>query len=184
LSPLGARVRWPVGGGDGLGGPGDATNGGIWYSINATLVWAAASVDPDLGWDEWRRMSLAAHEAAYPDVWEGTITGPDTYNAPESARAGRTWGLPELGVGMQAFPVGNLHSHAQPLLAYLRLLGVEPGADGSLRVAGPAAGAGARFESRVLTVEADGSGRLRALGPVVIDTGSQRVSGGPGEVRW
>ena len=175
-SLLGARVRWPVlPGGDGLGGPGDATNGGIWYSINATLVWAAASVDPELAWDEWRRMSFSAHAAAYPDVWEGTLSGPDSYNAPESDRPGRTWS------GMQTFPVGNLHSHAQPLLAYLRLVGIEPAPDGALRIGGSA---GARFESRVVTVEADGSGRLAAAGPVVVDTAGGRIEGGPGEVRW
>lgn len=182
-SPLGARVRWPVVDEDGSG-TGNATNGGIWYSINATLVWAAAAVDPALAWDEWRRMTLTAHEAAYPEVWEGTISGPDSYNSPESDRPGRTWALPDLGIGMQTFPVGNLHSHAQPLLAYLRLLGVEPAADGALRVAGPHSEAGARFASRCLTVEADGSGCLHAAGPVVVAASGGRVAGGPGVVRW
>ena len=182
-SPLGARVRWPVVDEDGSG-RGNATNGGIWYSINATLVWAAARLDPDLAWDEWRRMTLAAHEEAYPDVWEGTISGPDAYNSPESDRPGRTWALPDYGIGMQSFPVGNLHSHAQPLLAYLRLLGVEPGPAGELRVRGAKSSAGARFGSRSFEVEVDGSGRLTALGPVTVDPGSGVVTGGPGEVRW
>lgn len=113
-SPLGARVRWP--------GPGE-----IWFSINMTLVWAAARYAPELAWDEWKRMSLRSHSAAYPDIWSGTLSGPDAYLPPESDRPGETWAMPEMGVAMQAYPVANLHSHSQPLLAFLRLLGVEPG---------------------------------------------------------
>ncbi|WP_146771601.1 GH36-type glycosyl hydrolase domain-containing protein [Lentzea atacamensis] len=121
-SPLGARSRWPV--------P-EGRPGQVWFSVNMTLIWAAARYDPDLAWDEWRRMTLHAHSAAYPGTWTGTLSGPDCYLAPESDRPGETWALPELGVAMQAYPVANLHSHAQPLLAYLRLLGVEPNADGA-----------------------------------------------------
>ncbi|MER6003666.1 hypothetical protein ABT120_34190 [Nonomuraea angiospora] len=137
-SPLGARLRWPAADAYGPGGVGT-----IWYAINMTLVWAAAEHLPDLAWDWWRRMTLAAHTAAYPDVWEGTLSGPDAYLAPETGRPGRTWDLAEVGVAMQAYPVANLHSHSQPLLAYLRLLGVEP----FRRPRG-----GARFASRALEV--------------------------------
>ncbi|MER6949664.1 hypothetical protein ABT294_37195 [Nonomuraea sp. NPDC000554] len=101
-------------------------------------------------------MSLAAHTAAYPDVWEGTLSGPDAYLAPETDRPGRTWDLAEVGVAMQAYPVANLHSHSQPLLAYLRLLGVDPLRTDPLRTDGPGAAARsaprAWFSSRVLTV--------------------------------
>ncbi|MFI6790658.1 GH36-type glycosyl hydrolase domain-containing protein [Nonomuraea sp. NPDC050383] len=139
-SPLGARLRWPVREHYGPGGVGT-----IWYATNMTLIWAAADHVPELGWQWWRRMSLAAHAAAYPDVWEGTLSGPDAYLAPETDRPGRTWDLAGLGIAMQAYPVANLHSHSQPLLAYLRLLGVEPFRE--------RAGArdGARFVSRVLS---------------------------------
>ncbi|MFI6604191.1 GH36-type glycosyl hydrolase domain-containing protein [Nonomuraea sp. NPDC050536] len=140
-SPLGARLRWPAGGGHDPNGAGT-----IWYAINMTLIWAAAEHVPELGWRWWRQMTLAAHAAAYPDVWEGTLSGPDAYLAPETDRPGRTWDLADVGVAMQAYPVANLHSHSQPLLAYLRLLGVEP-----FRTA-PEAGGGARFASRVLKV--------------------------------
>src|SRR5262249_6737677 len=122
-SPLGARVRWPAPPDRVAAGTwGEATSGGLWYAINMTLIWAASRIDPALAWDEWNRMSLATHGATYPDIWEGTLSGPDSWNAPESPRAGRTWATPTLA--MQGFPVNNLHSHAQPLLAYLRLLGV------------------------------------------------------------
>lgn len=173
-SPIGARIRWPGGHkSDDL-----AMRGSIWLAINATLVWAAAATNPKLAWDEWRRMTLSAHTAAYPDIWEGTLSGPDSYLAPELDRAGGTWSLPSIGLAMQAYPVSNLHSHAQPLLAYLRLLGVEPGRDGELRT-----GSGASFDSSVLTLNADGSGQLHSKGEVTVHTATGRVTGS-GTVTW
>ncbi|MEY2425661.1 MAG: cellobiose phosphorylase, partial [Actinomycetota bacterium] len=133
-SPLGARVRGPA--------PivvpegrvaGEGSAGGVWFSINMTLAWAAAAVDPDLAWDELRRMTLANHVESYPAIWEGTLSGPDAYNTPESPRPGATWAWPDRGMGMQSFPVNNLHAHAQVVFTYLRLLGVEPTTDCTLR---------------------------------------------------
>src|SRR5690606_34081792 len=112
-APVGARVKWPADPAQvesGIWGMG--TLGGSWFAIDMTLAWAAATVDIDLAWDVWRRMTLGAHTAAYPEIWEGTLSGPDSWNGPESPRAGRTWVLSEL-IAMQAFPVANLHSHAQ-----------------------------------------------------------------------
>jgi len=163
-SPLGARIRRP---------------GPIWLSINMTLIWAAARHDPDLAWDEWRRMSLHAHSTAYPGIWSGVLSGPDSYLEPESARPGETWVLPDLGAAMQAYPVANLHSHAQPLLGYLRLLGVEPTADGRLRCGG-----GGFFASRTLTVRPDGSGRLTTAGDVEVLHRGGRTGWATGELTW
>ncbi|MFJ4653987.1 GH36-type glycosyl hydrolase domain-containing protein [Nocardia sp. NPDC088792] len=152
-SPLGARILGTEHVSD--RGTGDA----IWYSINMTLIWAAARIDPELAWDEWRRMTLANHQRTYPAIWGGTLSGPDAYLGPESDRPGETWALPELGLAMQSYPVANLHSHSQPLLAYLRLLGVEPSASGMLSIGAPS-GEGASFTSRILQVRPDGSGKL------------------------
>jgi hypothetical protein len=80
---------------------------------------------------------------------------------------------------MQAFPVNNLHSHAQPLLAYLRLLGVEPTARGTLAV-----GDGGRFRSRFFHLERTGHGRLYPRGAVELETRHGTARGGPGTVRW
>lgn len=178
-SPLGARLRWPAPPDVvAAGGWGNATLGGCWYSINMTLVWAAARISPDLAWDEWRRMTLASHTDAYPEIWEGTLSGPDAWNAPESTRPGRTWAAPPA-FAMQAFPVNNMHSHGQPLLSYLRLLGVEPTADGALAI-----GDGGHFRSGSFRVDPTGHGELTAAGPVVLETRHGRALGGPGTVRW
>ncbi len=178
-SPVGARVKWPAdpdlveAGFWGLG-----TLGGTWFAIDMTLVWAAASVDRAVAWDAWRRMTLGAHTAAYPDVWEGTLSGPDSWNGPESPRAGRTWVLDER-IAMQAFPVANLHSHAQPVLSYLRLLGVEARPDGSLGI-----GSGGSFASETFELDADGHGRLAAAGDVTLSTEHGIVRGSGEELRW
>nr|MDT0666418.1 hypothetical protein [Micromonospora sp. DSM 115978] len=137
---------------------------------------------PDLAVDEWRRMTLSNHTRHYPSIWEGTLSGPDAYNGVESSRPGRTWSVPEAGLGMQAFPVANLHSHAQPLLAYLRLLGVEPRPDGGLAVGGPAS-AGSSLRTPTLRIEADGHGRLSTVGPVALHTQYGTFSGG-GDLTW
>ena len=172
-SPLGARVRGPAP----IQVPegriaGEGSAGGVWFSINMTLAWAAAAVAPELAWDELRRMTLAAHTESYPGVWEGTISGPDAYNTPESPRPGATWAWPTRGMGLQSFPVNNLHAHAQVMLTYLRLLGVEPGVDGSLNVG---AGGGA-FTSQVLQLDGDGHGSLHSVGPVRVVTARGTVS--------
>jgi hypothetical protein len=178
-SPLGARLRWPApADAVAAGAWGDATLGGCWYSINMTLIWAAARISPDLAWDEWRRMTLASHTDAYPEIWEGTLSGPDAWNAPESRRAGRTWAAPPA-FAMQAFPVNNMHSHAQPLLSYLRLLGVEPTPEGALAI-----GDGGHFQSSNFRLDPAGHGELATLGPVVLETRHGRVEAGPGTVRW
>jgi hypothetical protein len=153
-SPLGARVRFPVAGDDSQ----------VWYAINATLVWAAARAGADWAWDEWQRMSLARHTHEYQDIWEGVLSGPDAWLGPEASRPGRTWAIPEAGISMQSFPVANAHAHAQPVLAYLRLLGVEPGADGSLRTGT----SGASFASSTFALDGDGHGRLHGAGELVV----------------
>jgi hypothetical protein len=122
-------------------------------------------------------MTLASHAAAYPGIWTGTLSGPDAYNCVESARPGETWGTHALA--MQAYPVNNLHSHSQPLLSYLRLLGLEPTPEGRLRIRG-----GAKFSSRTVRVDAEGHGRIETRGPVVLDTLFGEVRGGPGSVTW
>ena len=131
-SPLGARVLWPIDPSSNphMDRPGEGTQGGIWYSINMTLVWAAARYRPDMAKDEWQRMLLANHVRHYPAMWEGTLSGPDAWNAPEASRPGQTWATARFA--MQDFPVSNLHSHSQPLLAYLRLQGIEPSTSGTL----------------------------------------------------
>ena len=119
-SPIGAMLadRCPD---SGMKAPdGMATNCGIWPSITGTLVMALNKIDPAAAYEEWRKNTLANHADIYPDVWEGTWSGPDTYNSVLSNSPGRTYNIedPEkrkLSLSWVDFPVYNLHPHAWTL---------------------------------------------------------------------
>jgi hypothetical protein len=110
-------------------------NGGIWPSINGTLIWALAMAGGTSAWEEWKKNSLALHAEAYPEIWYGIWSGPDTYNSVQSKYPGQTqFGEPpaegkrqpsDWGVNWTDFPVMNMHSHAWPLYSAAKLLGVE-----------------------------------------------------------
>jgi len=176
-SPLGARVRGPVDMIDTqTSGPGTGTDGGIWFAINMTLVWAASRHDQDLAWDEWRRNTLASHTKAYPGIWMGTLSGPDCYSGVEAPHPGETWGIAIFA--MQANPVNNQHSHSGPLLSYLRLLGVEVTPENKLRIRG-----GASFSSASFCIDELGHGWLHATGQVTVETPFGEISG-TGRLEW
>jgi hypothetical protein len=133
-SPIGAMVQ-------SQGDPtmrsavGTMTNGGIWPSINGTLIWALALVNGALAWDEWKKNSLAVHAEKYPEVWYGTWSGPDTYNSVLSKYPVQTMFVEqspndhspqaEWGMNWTDFPVMNLHPHAWPLYSSSKLMGLE-----------------------------------------------------------
>ncbi|MGA2593931.1 MAG: hypothetical protein ABSH32_28855, partial [Bryobacteraceae bacterium] len=103
--------------------PGTSITGGVWPSLNATLVWALASVDGKMAWDEWKKNSLARHAEVYPDIWYNTWSGPDTLNSVVSKHPGET-----VNSGFLRYtdwPVMNLHSHACTLYSAAKLVGLE-----------------------------------------------------------
>lgn len=99
---------------------GTFSNGGIWSSINGTLILALQRDDPDLAFEEWRKNTLAYHAEAYPEEWMGIWSGPDTYNSVLAEHPGSTYFEPEAGrrermLNWTDFPVYNLHPHAWTL---------------------------------------------------------------------
>jgi hypothetical protein len=96
--------------------PGTGTNGGIFASINGTLIWALAQVNGEMAWDEWKKNTLAHHAETYPEMWFGIWSGPDAYYSSLSKRPG--------GAGPD-FSVLNMHAHAWPLYSALKLLGTD-----------------------------------------------------------
>jgi hypothetical protein len=104
------------------------TNGGVWAAVNASLAWGYALHDPELAWRNLHKQSLAAHAAAYPQIWYGIWSGPDSYNAHYADQPGQTFVQP--ATPMQEFPVMNSNAHAGPLLALLKIFGVEAGPEG------------------------------------------------------
>ncbi len=118
-----------------IGAPGVGTNAGIWPSINGTLIWALSLVDAEIAWDEWKKNTLAAHAEAYPEVWYGIWSGPDTYNSEFSKYPGQTIFISpdsseeEAMLGIKInwtdFPVMNMHPHAWPLYTITKLIGIK-----------------------------------------------------------
>jgi hypothetical protein len=115
--------------------PGIMVNGGVWASINGTLIWALAMKDGSMAWDEWKKNTLAAHAEAYPNVWYGIWSGPDYYNSVLSDHPGETrYSDPtsanasehaDTGTFWTDFPVMCQHQHAWPLYTLAKLLGLE-----------------------------------------------------------
>jgi hypothetical protein len=138
-SKIGARLHSK--GIETIRGKGQGVNGGIWPSINGTLIWALSLVNGDMAWDEWKKNTLAFHAESYPDIWYGIWSGPDTYNSTLSKYPGQTvfdealiTGAPKrddeesighIGLGWTDFPVFNLHPHAWPLYNTISLIGVK-----------------------------------------------------------
>ncbi|MFX1430876.1 MAG: GH36-type glycosyl hydrolase domain-containing protein, partial [Promethearchaeota archaeon] len=114
-------------------------NAGIWPSINGTLIWALSHVNAEMAWDEWKKNTLAFHAEAFPDIWYGIWSGPDTYNSDLSKYPGQTHffeyfitGDPKdekamkedpFGISWTDFPVMNLHPHAWPIFNLIHLVG-------------------------------------------------------------
>jgi len=102
--------------------------GAIWPSLNQTLVWALASIDPAMAWQEWKRNTLAWHAENYPDIWYGVWSGNDSYNSPLNKNPGAA--ADEAFFHGIDFPVLNLHAHACSLYSASKLLGIEFTRDG------------------------------------------------------
>jgi hypothetical protein len=165
--------------------PGTLTNAAIWPSINGTLVWALALVDGKLAWDEWKKNSLAHHSEAYPDVWYGIWSGPDTYNSAFSKYAGQTFfdekalhgeeSESPLGsrVNWTDFPVMNMHPHAWPLYDTVKLIGAEFTPDG-LMLSPVLPQVNYRFESPLLGLEKSNKGYSGWYAP--LKTGTWQIS--------
>jgi hypothetical protein len=154
-SPIGATVLdrpHPIR--FGVLGRGWDCNGGVWAAINGLLAWGYARHDPALAWRNLEKQSLAAHARAYPHVWYGIWSGPDAYNAHYADRPGETFTHP--ATPMREFPVMNSNAHALPLLALLRILGVETTRDGIAITPRLPSAAPWRLETPLLSVWSDG----------------------------
>jgi hypothetical protein len=104
--------------------PGSDTNGGTWAAVDSWLVWAWSLRDPGKAWNFFLKTTLHHRAEAYPDIWYGIWSGPDSYNAFHADRPGETfnWSF----TPMTDFPVMNMNRHSGPLLDVIRLCGIDP----------------------------------------------------------
>ncbi|MCG3173964.1 MAG: hypothetical protein GMKNLPBB_02181 [Myxococcota bacterium] len=109
------------------------TKGGdMWHAIAGLLTWGYLRSDFEKAWGHFTRQTLHAYAEANPNQWYGIWSQPDGIGV-----KGGTWA--SIVTPMTDWPVMNANAHAMPLLAALRVSGVEPAADGALRIAPPPA---------------------------------------------
>jgi hypothetical protein len=109
--------------------------GQVWPAIADLLPWGYARFDEARAWSTFTRTTLTAHAQAFPDTWCGIWSATDGhYGKTGSALPGHAW-FSAL-TPMTDFPVMNANAHAMPLLALIRLAGIEPlPGGGGLRIA-------------------------------------------------
>jgi Glycosyl hydrolase 36 superfamily, catalytic domain len=111
-----------VASGGSVGGIDQPQVGGIWPVANAWLTEMYARSDARAGWSSFIRNSLTAHAKAYPELWYGIWTGPDSYNGPDHERPGEADA--HAVTALTDYPALNTHVHSSPLRALQSLLGV------------------------------------------------------------
>ena len=129
-SPIGA-MRWSPGSRSDKAKTPPGASGHVNASLNGTLIWALSLVDRNMAWNAWKKNLLAEHAEAYPDVWYGTWSGPDSYSGIIDKYPGRQ--EPSSAVLKSGkedysgvdFPVMNPHQHAWPLFTASKILGLE-----------------------------------------------------------
>ncbi len=124
---IGAVSNIPLGDG-GSGGIDQPQLAGVWPVANAWLTEAWSLQDPAAAWSSFIRNTLAAHADAYPGIWYGVWTGPDSYHGPDHERAGEADA--HLVTALTDYPALNMHVHTSPLRALAGLLGIAAAADG------------------------------------------------------
>ncbi len=153
--------------------PGTSVAGGVWPSLNQTLIWALTRVDGAMAWDEWKKNSFARHADAYPEIWYGAWSGPDVLNSASGKHPGQTTGGPPFG--WTDFPVLNMHTHACPLFSLTKLLGLEF-TDSGVVLAPTLPLASFKFDSPLLGLAKSARGYEGWYNPSVRSTWSIRLS--------
>ncbi len=125
-SPIGAMQmnQSPDTASQAMAEPGTSISGGVWPSLNATLVWALAPRNGAMAWDEWKKNTLARHAEVYPNIWYNTWSGPDTLNSTVSKHRRRD--------GQQRLPALYGFPHRQS--AFARVYAVFGGETAGARV--------------------------------------------------
>jgi hypothetical protein len=123
-SPIGAVLVYPPLPNNSILKEGTAENGGVWFAMNGLLTWAYGLCDPERSLAHQLRSGLSGHAEAYPEIWYGIWSGPDSFNAWNSERPGETF--TNIVNSMIDFPVANSNAHAAPLLSAIRGAGILP----------------------------------------------------------
>jgi hypothetical protein len=117
---------------NGIGGNAAVYVGGTWFAVNGWLTWALGTLDRVVphaaayAFDEWRRNTLAAHGAAFPQHWDGILSVDDVCNSFYASK-----GPANCGNGLSTSYEGQImHQPAWTLFDATKLAGIHPTARG------------------------------------------------------
>ena len=127
--------------------------GQVWPAISGLLTWGYALSDPVRAFDHLAKNTMAAHALTFPSLWYGIWSGPDGLDGAAGARPGEAWF--SAATPMTDFPVQNANQHVMPLLALLRVCGIEGSASGL--VIAPHLDSDFSLETQVLDLSRRGS---------------------------
>ena len=127
-TPIGPMTVLPIGDAGSAGDIDEPQVGGVWPVAAPWLTEAYALHDRQRGWDSLVRNTLFAHARAFPHLWYGVWSGPDSYYGPEAERPGEADA--HLATALTDYPVLNTHAHASLLRSLFALAGIRGTADG------------------------------------------------------
>ena len=127
-TPIGPMTLVPIAAGGDAGGTDERQVYGVWPVVSPWLTEAYAIADPARGWDSLVRNTLFAHAEAFPRLWYGVWSGPDSYYGPDAERPGEADA--HLATALTDYPVLDVHAHASVLRALFAVAGIEPTAAG------------------------------------------------------
>lgn len=148
--------------------PDDASpkSGQVWWAIADLLPWGYASFDEDRAWSALTKTTLNAHAEAYPDTWCGVWSATDGHwGATGGPQPGDAWS--SAVTPMPDFPVQNANADAMPILALLRVAGIEP-IDGGLRIAPHVPGRTFSLDTPLVAIDVR-TGSIRAVYRPIVD---------------
>jgi hypothetical protein len=127
-TPIGPMTVLPLAEGASTGDVDEPQVAGVWPVASPWLTEAYALEDPARGWSSLTRNTLFAHAEAFPHLWYGVWSGPDSYYGPDAERPGEADA--HLATALTDYPVLNTHAHSSVLRALLAIAGIRGTADG------------------------------------------------------
>jgi len=127
-TPIGPMTVVPIAPGGSTGDIDEPQVGGVWPVASSWLTEAYARHDPARGWSSLVRNTLFAHAEAFPSLWYGVWSGPDSYYGPDAERPGEADA--HLATALTDYPVFNTHAHSSVLRALFAIAGIRGTAEG------------------------------------------------------
>jgi len=123
IASTGAAIMNPPNQNSGLLPPGWDINGGTWQALDWLLAWGLKVQAPEKSLAFIERASMHHRAEVYPNIWYGTWSAPDSFNADNAERPGEAFY--HVSTPMCDFPFANNNLHGCFLLATIKQAGIQ-----------------------------------------------------------